>query len=69
MANIKLKDLGGTVTGSDLFADSESFMQDLSDRELNIQGGANIGCDVIIRNTIFRIPHPMPTPPVKLYDF
>jgi hypothetical protein len=40
MANIKLKDLvGHDVIGANLFNDSESFMLDLSDRELDIHGG------------------------------
>lgn len=71
MAKIDLKDLGSKTIGADLFSDSESFMRDLSDNELNTQGGNNLGCDVILRNTIFRIPRPipMPTPPVKVYDF
>jgi hypothetical protein len=40
MANINVKDLSGNITGSDLFSDSESFMRDLSDYELNVQGGS-----------------------------
>jgi hypothetical protein len=40
MSNIKVKDLSiPTITGSDLFLDSESFMRDLSDNELDLQGG------------------------------
>lgn len=40
MANIALKDLSvNNITGADLFNDSESFMRDLSDDELNINGG------------------------------
>lgn len=40
MANIKVKDLT-TIAGTDLFNDSESFMRDLSDYELNhTQGGS-----------------------------
>ncbi len=69
MANINLKDLGINTIGADLFSDSESFMRDLSDNEMNAQGGNNIGCDVILRNTIFRIPRPMPTPPIKVDNF
>lgn len=38
MANIIVKDLTG-ITGANLFNDSESFMQDLSDSELELQGG------------------------------
>jgi len=37
MANIAISDL--RPTGSDLFFDSESYMKDLSDGELDIQGG------------------------------
>lgn len=69
MANIGLKDLSNNTSGSDLFSDSESFMRDLSDNEMNDRGGNNLCCDVILSNTIFRIPRPMPTPPVKIYDF
>jgi hypothetical protein len=40
MANITLEDLVGyDVAGADLFNDSESFMRDLSDDELDVQGG------------------------------
>jgi hypothetical protein len=38
MANIKVRDLT-SIAGADLFSDSESFMQDLSDHELELQGG------------------------------
>jgi hypothetical protein len=38
MVNIKLKDLN-SITGMELFNDSESFMKELSDRELSLQGG------------------------------
>jgi hypothetical protein len=38
MANIKVRDLT-SIAGTDLFNDSESFMQDLSDDELALQGG------------------------------
>ncbi|MEH2166527.1 MAG: hypothetical protein V7K41_07605 [Nostoc sp.] len=37
MANISISDL--RPTGYDLFFDYESYMKDLSDEELNIQGG------------------------------
>jgi hypothetical protein len=40
MANINVKDLSNNITGSDLFSDSESFMRDLSDYELDTQGGS-----------------------------
>lgn len=40
MADIKVKDLVvQNIAGFDLFNDSESFMLDLSDGELNITGG------------------------------
>jgi hypothetical protein len=40
MADIKVKDLVvHNIAGVDLFSDSESFMLDLSDGELNIKGG------------------------------
>lgn len=42
MAGIKVKDLNSNITGSDLFIDSESFMRDLSEYELNTQGGSII---------------------------
>jgi hypothetical protein len=38
MTNIKLKDLN-SITGTDLFNDSESFMKELSEHELSLQGG------------------------------
>jgi hypothetical protein len=38
MANIKVRDLT-CIAGADLFSDSESFMQDLSEDELTLQGG------------------------------
>jgi predicted HAD superfamily phosphohydrolase len=41
MANIKVKDLT-SIAGSDLFNDLDSFMQDLSETELNIKGGSII---------------------------
>ena len=40
MANITLGNLAThSIIGADLFNDSESFMLDLSDRQLDIQGG------------------------------
>jgi hypothetical protein len=38
MANIKVKNLT-SITGADLFNDPESFMRDLSEDELTMQGG------------------------------
>ena len=37
MANIKISDL--RPTGSELFADSESYMAELADSELDVSGG------------------------------
>ena len=37
MANIKVNDL--QPTGSELFFDSESFLNELSDAEMDIKGG------------------------------
>jgi hypothetical protein len=40
MANIQVKDLTrSSIAGFDLFNDLESFIQDLSEPELNLQGG------------------------------
>jgi hypothetical protein len=40
MANITVENLANHhIVGADLFSDSESFMLDLSDRQLDIQGG------------------------------
>ena len=38
MANIKSRDLA-SVTETSLFSNSESFIQELSDDELNLSGG------------------------------
>ncbi|HBB33686.1 MAG TPA: hypothetical protein DDZ80_29370 [Cyanobacteria bacterium UBA8803] len=40
MANIAISNL--SPSGSDLFDDSESYLQELSEQELNLQGGAAI---------------------------
>jgi hypothetical protein len=66
MANITLQDLiSSNITGASLFNDSESFMQDLSEDELNLQGGSKkhqrTGRDIDI---FFPKPHPRPTPPI-----
>lgn len=63
MANIKLIDLAGKIAGLDLFNDSDSFMQDLSENELDLLGGkAPIPT---ARLSIFcKHPLPVPTPPV-----
>jgi hypothetical protein len=64
MANITLKDLtSSNITGVSLFHDSESFMQDLSEDELNLQGGWKHP-QITARETIFPVKHPRPTPPV-----
>jgi hypothetical protein len=66
MANIKLKDLSsGNVTGSDLFSDSESFMQDLSETELDLHGGK--APQITARVSIFCRPIPRPTPPIVCF--
>ena len=63
MSNIKVNDLTGYhVTGVDLFSDSESFMQDLSENELDLQGGK--APQVTARLSIFCRPIPQPTPPI-----
>jgi hypothetical protein len=37
MADIQISDL--KIAGSDLFTDSENYLQDLSEEEVNFQGG------------------------------
>lgn len=65
MANIKLKDLAANITGIELFSDPESFMQNLSEDELNLQGGGKYPLPTA-RETIFPIKKtPAPTPPVR----
>jgi hypothetical protein len=39
MANIKVTNLNASIAGTDLFDDSESFMRELSEDELNLEGG------------------------------
>jgi hypothetical protein len=64
MPNIKVKDLSTpTITGSDLFIDSESFMRDLSDNELDLEGGK--APQITARLSIFCRPIPQPTPPIR----
>jgi hypothetical protein len=49
MANIQLKNLTQlSMSGLDLFTDSESFIQDLSEHELELKGGCTIYCPSII---------------------
>jgi hypothetical protein len=54
MANIQLENLTGSkIAGVDLFSDSESFMLDLSDRQLDIEGGCGGNNPVKLRpNTL-----------------
>ncbi len=64
MPNITVKDLSiSTVIGSDLFIDSESFILDLSDSELDISGGK--APQIIAQLSIFCRPIPKPTPPIR----
>ena len=39
MANINVKDLSSNITGFDLFSESENFMRDLSEYNLDLYGG------------------------------
>jgi hypothetical protein len=49
MANIKVQNLAdGTIVGADLFNDLESFMQELSENELNLQGGLSTPLSTIV---------------------
>jgi hypothetical protein len=49
MANIKVRNLtDDTIVGTDLFNDMESFMQELSENELNLQGGLGTPLSPII---------------------
>jgi hypothetical protein len=52
MANIKVKDLT-TIAGVDLFNDSESFMRDLSDGELNQTQGGSPWTAVLLAMTVW----------------
>ena len=42
MATIKISELN--ATGSDLFDDAETYLHELSERELRIQGGIAASC-------------------------
>ncbi len=68
MANIKLIDLAGSIAGFDLFNDSDSFMQDLSEDELDLHGGK--APMPTARLSIFCRPLPMQTGPtiLKIYE-
>jgi hypothetical protein len=47
MANISISNL--SPTGSDLFLDSESYMADITDRDLDrIDGGLNATCPTLL---------------------
>jgi hypothetical protein len=47
MANISISNL--SPTGSDLFLDSESYMADITDRDLDrIDGGFNNSCATLL---------------------
>jgi hypothetical protein len=64
MTNIKLTDLN-SITGTELFNDSESFMKELSDLELSLQGGLLFRTKpVLIGTGSLRIDpkNPFPTP-------
>jgi hypothetical protein len=45
MASIKLSEL--RPVGSELFQDSESFLNELNDRELDVRGGGDINVSVL----------------------
>jgi hypothetical protein len=63
MANIKLEDLTGhKIAGVDLFSDSESFMQELSENELVLYGGGKELLPTPPMTAIDKIP--APTPPI-----
>jgi hypothetical protein len=77
MPNIKFKDLNRSI-GTELFADTESFLEDLTDDTANIVGGSE-GAGVITTTAIDRVtshyeipettgyfprPHHPATPPV-----
>jgi hypothetical protein len=54
MADISVKDLNSPkINGSILFSDPESFMQDLSEDELNIQGGQNLNITANVTTTAY----------------
>jgi hypothetical protein len=49
MASIKLSEL--RPVGSELFQDSESFLNELNDRELDVRGGGDINVSVLSQFT------------------
>jgi hypothetical protein len=44
MANIIVTNLNASIIGTDLFGDLESFMSELSESELELQGGLFSTC-------------------------
>jgi hypothetical protein len=50
MASIKLSEL--RPVGSELFQDSESFLNELNDRELDVRGGGDINIGVLSQATV-----------------
>jgi hypothetical protein len=68
MSNIKLTDLN-RIVGTDLFTDSEDFMKDLSEDELDLQGGMK-GIRMTVRDTVYRFKTPgvLPTPIARELD-
>jgi hypothetical protein len=77
MPDIEFKDLNRSI-GTELFADTESFLEDLTDDATNIVGGISEGISIVAttvsdRTTTHYIPEPTgyfpplhyyPTPPV-----
>jgi hypothetical protein len=62
MAKIEVKDLTqSSIAGLDLFNDLESFIQDLSENELSLQGGKVLLQTPPVKD-IDKIP--APTPPI-----
>jgi hypothetical protein len=51
MPDIELKDLNGSI-GTELFADTESFLEDLTDDAANILGGIGEGAIAIAQNSL-----------------
>jgi hypothetical protein len=73
MPEIELKDLNRSI-GTELFADTESFLKDLTDDAANIVGGMGEGINVITTTENRTTTHynPGPTghlPPPRYYDY
>ncbi|BAU13090.1 hypothetical protein LEP3755_36270 [Leptolyngbya sp. NIES-3755] len=49
MASIKISEL--RPVGSELFQDSESFLNELNDRDLDIRGGGDVNISVLSQYT------------------